>query len=184
MSIPTPERHLKDAEEGRPRWPVKKATRLWIGVGTTIAVLAVLGLTLGLSLGLDPPNSEEDDFDVGNAAALEDYTTATTATQTPLASDSPRPPTSTSTESKPEPAPTPNPTYFYGRTGSLVKTDDGTEFVYTNDLGGDWAYDTKNPYGASGRAQSWTPRVNETWTWGSDLMRGVNLGGWLVTERE
>ena len=34
----------------------------------------------------------------------------------------------------------------------------------------------------SARAQSYTPALNETWDWANDVQRGVNLGGWLVTE--
>lgn len=69
-----------------------------------------------------------------------------------------------------------------GTDGSTVKMDDGTTFTYSNQFGGDWWEDPSNPYSVSGKAQSWTPRVNETWTWGKDTIKGVNLGGWLVTE--
>ncbi|KAJ6583920.1 exo-beta-1,3-glucanase [Mycena vulgaris] len=56
-----------------------------------------------------------------------------------------------------------------GKTGSLIAMDDGTTFTYTNDFGGDWAADPKT-------------RRGEEWDWGTDVARGVNLGGWLVTE--
>ncbi|KAJ7845429.1 exo-beta-1,3-glucanase [Mycena olivaceomarginata] len=70
-----------------------------------------------------------------------------------------------------------------GTTGSLIKMDDGTTFTYTNGFGGDWAWDPKDPFQQGGKAQSWSKRVgSEEWDWGTDVARGVNLGGWLVTE--
>ncbi|KAJ4481901.1 glycoside hydrolase family 5 protein [Lentinula aciculospora] len=61
--------------------------------------------------------------------------------------------------------------------------EDGTNFTYTNNFGGNWAADPIQPFIPGGKAQSWSPRVgSEEWTWGEDVARGVNLGGWLVTE--
>jgi len=70
-----------------------------------------------------------------------------------------------------------------GSTGSVITMEDGTKFTYKNDFGGDWAIDPKDPFGPGGKAQSWSPRIGkEQWTWGEDVVKGVNLGGWLVTE--
>ncbi|KAJ7643673.1 exo-beta-1,3-glucanase [Roridomyces roridus] len=70
-----------------------------------------------------------------------------------------------------------------GTSGSLITMADGTTFTYTNDFDGDWAEDPTNPFSMGGKAQSWSPRVgSEEWVWGTDVARGVNLGGWLVTE--
>ncbi|KAJ7711488.1 exo-beta-1,3-glucanase [Mycena metata] len=70
-----------------------------------------------------------------------------------------------------------------GTSGSLITMDDGATFTYTNDFGGDWAADPKSPFGAGGKAQSWSKRIgSDQWDWGTDVARGVNLGGWLVTE--
>ncbi|EIW66983.1 hypothetical protein TREMEDRAFT_40623 [Tremella mesenterica DSM 1558] len=60
--------------------------------------------------------------------------------------------------------------------------EDGTEFVYINWMGGNWAVDPEKPYTVSGRAQDWSPSLLEDWKWGQNIVRGVNLGGWLVTE--
>ncbi|KAL1705182.1 glycoside hydrolase family 5 protein [Schizophyllum commune] len=62
--------------------------------------------------------------------------------------------------------------------------DNGAIFTYKNDFGGEWSEDPKKPFQGGGRAQAWSPSIgrNETWTWGKDIIRGVNLGGWLVTE--
>jgi hypothetical protein len=64
-----------------------------------------------------------------------------------------------------------------GKTGSKVTLEDGSTFIYTNDFGGNWVYDPKNPFGHGGQAQSWTPRVGQDdWVWGQDVVKGVNLG--------
>ena len=64
-----------------------------------------------------------------------------------------------------------------GGSGSTVTKDDGNTFVYINNFGGDWVDDPATPFAPGGRAQSWSPRVgNETWVWGQNLARGVNLG--------
>ncbi|KAJ3711732.1 glycoside hydrolase superfamily [Lentinula raphanica] len=70
-----------------------------------------------------------------------------------------------------------------GVSGSVIDMEDGTKFTYTNNFGGDWAADPTQPFLPGGKAQSWSPRIGaEEWTWGKDVARGVNLGGWLVTE--
>jgi glucan 1,3-beta-glucosidase len=64
-----------------------------------------------------------------------------------------------------------------GKSGSRITMEDGTTFTYTNNFGGDWAYDPKNPFAAGGLSQSWSKRVgSQDWVWGSDYVRGVNLG--------
>jgi glucan 1,3-beta-glucosidase len=73
-----------------------------------------------------------------------------------------------------------------GANGSTVYTYvDGVEtnFTYVNEFGGDFSWDPSlGIMGKGGKAQSWSPRVGEEWDWNTDLVRGVNLGGWLVTE--
>ncbi|ESK89845.1 glycoside hydrolase family 5 protein [Moniliophthora roreri MCA 2997] len=77
-----------------------------------------------------------------------------------------------------------------GGNGSTIVTDTNMTFLYTNDFGGDWAWDPSDPFGRGGRAQDWSKRIpglgeqvdeKDTWQWGKDIVRGVNLGGWLVT---
>ncbi|KAF8874014.1 glycoside hydrolase family 5 protein [Mucidula mucida] len=59
----------------------------------------------------------------------------------------------------------------------------GTTFTYANSFGGDWREDPSDPFAPGGKAQSWGKRIGEDeWVWGEDIIRGVNLGGWLVTE--
>ncbi|KAJ7466517.1 glycoside hydrolase family 5 protein [Mycena latifolia] len=69
-----------------------------------------------------------------------------------------------------------------GADGSSVVMENGESFVYNNPFGGYWAADPADPFGPSGRANSWTPPLNETWDWGTDKIYGVNLGGWFVLE--
>ena len=90
-----------------------------------------------------------------------------------------------------------------GGDGSTVTTDNGTTFTYQNSFGGYWYYDPEDPFNNAARPQSWSPALNETFNYGSDIIRGyvngkhafcssddlatfisrrVNLGGWLNTE--
>ncbi|KDQ60685.1 glycoside hydrolase family 5 protein [Jaapia argillacea MUCL 33604] len=69
-----------------------------------------------------------------------------------------------------------------GGDGSKVTTEDGTTFTYSNKFGGFWYFDPANPFNNYAQAQSWTPALNQTFTFGTNRIKGVNLGGWLVTE--
>lgn len=68
-----------------------------------------------------------------------------------------------------------------GGDGSMVMAEDGSQFQYKNAMGGTWYWDPSNPF-KGGKANSWTPSIDEPWRWGEDRIRGVNLGGWLVLE--
>ncbi|CAK5270365.1 unnamed protein product [Mycena citricolor] len=69
-----------------------------------------------------------------------------------------------------------------GGDGSTITADNGTTFTYVNSFGGSWYYDVNDPFNNGARPQSWSPALNETFRYGIDTVRGVNLGGWLVTE--
>lgn len=63
----------------------------------------------------------------------------------------------------------------FGRKGSKVIMADGTEgFDYENEFGGYWGWDAETPFNTSsaGRAQSWSPALNETFNYGVDKIRG------------
>ncbi|CAA7267896.1 unnamed protein product [Cyclocybe aegerita] len=79
-------------------------------------------------------------------------------------------------------ASTPSATPVTGRDGSEITMEDGTKFTYRNSFGGYWYYDENDPFNNGARAQAWSPALNETFRYGTDKMRGVNLGGWLNTE--
>ncbi|KAG7085336.1 hypothetical protein E1B28_002902 [Marasmius oreades] len=70
----------------------------------------------------------------------------------------------------------------FGGNGSKVLLEDGTEYTYTNPHGGWWYYDVNDPFNNGAKAQSWSPALNETFNYGVDKIRGVNLGGWLTIE--
>ncbi|TRM68758.1 glycoside hydrolase family 5 protein [Schizophyllum amplum] len=69
-----------------------------------------------------------------------------------------------------------------GGNGTMLTLDSGEELMYINPFGGYWAYDPEDLYGSYGKANEWTPALNETWTWGQDRVFGVNLGGLFVLE--
>ncbi|KAJ6606478.1 exo-beta-1,3-glucanase [Mycena vulgaris] len=69
-----------------------------------------------------------------------------------------------------------------GKDGSTVTAEDGSTFTYTNSYGGTWYWDENDPFNNAARPQSWSPALNETFNYGVDKIRGVNIGGWLVTE--
>lgn len=66
-----------------------------------------------------------------------------------------------------------------GSDGSTVLLDSGEEVVYSNPFGGEWAFDlgsyTDGGALGGGKAQSWSKRVGEEWTWGQDVARGVSF---------
>jgi len=66
-----------------------------------------------------------------------------------------------------------------GGDGSVVITEDGSSFIYNNSYGGFWV---STPFDDSARPRNDTPALNETWDYSTDLINGVNLGGWLLTE--
>ncbi|KAM0747523.1 glycoside hydrolase [Meredithblackwellia eburnea MCA 4105] len=67
----------------------------------------------------------------------------------------------------------------YGYDGSLVYADDGSTFIYNNSFGGFW---NSIPFNDSARAQADVPALNQPWDYNTNLINGVNLGGWLVLE--
>ncbi|CAE7183324.1 unnamed protein product [Rhizoctonia solani] len=69
-----------------------------------------------------------------------------------------------------------------GGDGSKITTESGATFTYNNSFGGIWYYDPKDPFSNKAHAQSWSPPLNQSWKFGTDQIRGVNLGGWLVLE--
>ncbi|KAF8171020.1 glycoside hydrolase superfamily [Mycena galopus ATCC 62051] len=77
---------------------------------------------------------------------------------------------------------TPQVAIITGTDGSTIAAEDGSTFTYKNSFGGSWYWDINDPFNNGARAQSWTPALNETFNFGVDKVRGVNIGGWLVTE--
>ncbi|KAH7103865.1 glycoside hydrolase [Auriculariales sp. MPI-PUGE-AT-0066] len=79
---------------------------------------------------------------------------------------------------------TAKPAVFVGKDGTQVTMDNGQSFTYKNPHGGYFvdATNSDNPFNDGAKAQQWTPALNQTWSFGTDIIRGVNIGGWLVLE--
>ncbi|KAF5373029.1 hypothetical protein D9758_001649 [Tetrapyrgos nigripes] len=69
-----------------------------------------------------------------------------------------------------------------GGDGSTITKEDGSTFTYSNKFGGTWYWDPNDPFNNGAQAQKWSPALNETFNYGVDRIRGVNLGGWLTPE--
>ncbi|KAL8277511.1 hypothetical protein RQP46_010066 [Phenoliferia psychrophenolica] len=65
-----------------------------------------------------------------------------------------------------------------GGDGSVVYAAEGS-FIYNNTFGGFW---NSIPFNDSAQAQSDVPPLNQRWDYSTDMISGVNLGGWLVLE--
>ncbi|GMK54507.1 hypothetical protein CspeluHIS016_0110930 [Cutaneotrichosporon spelunceum] len=141
--------------------------RKWLWA--SLAALGVVGIALGVGLGVG--------LNVNKKGAGKDSAGAAGGPAGDVASTAPPANPSTPISNTTDPV-----RGGSGGSGSVVTSDLNVTFTYVNEFGGTWAYDPVNPFNSSGRAQSWTPSLTEEWVWGKDIVRGVNLGGWLVTE--
>ena len=73
-----------------------------------------------------------------------------------------------------------------GGDGSSITLANGSTIVYNNKFGGNWLFDPANPFNG-GQANSWTPPINQSWTWGKDRIFGyvqrpflVLVTAWLI----
>lgn len=71
-----------------------------------------------------------------------------------------------------KPSSTPQAAVVTGGDGSKVKTEDGSQFTYSNPFGGYWYWDENDPFNNGAKAQSWTPALNETFQYGTDRIWG------------
>lgn len=58
-----------------------------------------------------------------------------------------------------------------GGDGTMVALENGTQFQYKNSFAGTWYWDAANPF-KGGKANSWTPAIDEPWKWGEDKIHG------------
>ena len=137
--------------------PTNPTKRRWLFFGLPVVIVAIAGIAVGVVVAVSKKPSS------GSASSPSSGSTTGTGG------------TSNAPASVPIVAGT-------GTNGSTVTTDIGAKFTYINNFGGNWAQDPNTPYNVSGRAQSWSPSLQEEWVWGTNIVRGVNLGGWLVTE--
>ena len=71
-----------------------------------------------------------------------------------------------------------------GGDGSIITMENGETFTYRNKFGGYWYYDPNDPYSGSGKAQEWTPAINETFNYGIDKIRGCVVPSRLHPSRD
>lgn len=133
----------------------KKRLSVWIAYGLIVFVVVVLAVILPV------------------------YFTVIKHNPDPVRSTAPAPTGGTQGGKNPPPPLTAPVT---GGDGSTVTTDDGSTFIYNNKFGGFWFSDPNDPFNNDAQPNSWTPPINQTWTWGKDRIYGVNLGGWFVLE--
>ncbi|THH31141.1 hypothetical protein EUX98_g3029 [Antrodiella citrinella] len=149
--------------EKRNAYPAPRTSRrrpIIIGA-VVVSILLVAGIALGIYFGVVRPKNDKD-----GSGAVSSGSTASSSGARPSATNSPSGTLAVVT----------------GGDGSQITLDDGTTMTYTNKLGGTWYWDENDPFNNGAQAQSYTPALNQTFNYGVDIIRGVNLGGWLNTE--
>ncbi|KAF8147512.1 hypothetical protein K438DRAFT_1989582 [Mycena galopus ATCC 62051] len=61
--------------------------------------------------------------------------------------------------------------------GGVIVMENRASFVYNNSFGEYWRASASNPFLDGAKPNSWTPALNESWTWGQDRVYSINLGG-------
>lgn len=148
----------------------KRKPRWWLWALLGLICLICLGVGLGVGLGLGLNNKTGS----GNSASDHKGAETDAAGHTTGTADAP---TATS-----DGAPTPTPAATSGGFGSIITLADGTNMTYENEFGGHWYWDEADPFNNNAQCNSWTKPLNQSWNWATDVIFGVNLGGWLNTE--
>ncbi|OWZ33521.1 glucan 1,3-beta-glucosidase [Cryptococcus neoformans AD2-60a] len=160
----------------KPRWAESgsgkgKKNRKWLWAALAALLIVAIGLGVGLGVGLTRNRDSK------TLAASSGNENSSPSSQVPSgASSASGSATATSTSATASATPT------TGTQGSLITLEDGSTMTYDNPYGGKWVWDEANPFKNEAQANSWTPALNQNWTWGQDKVFGVNLGGWLVIE--
>ncbi|TFY74858.1 hypothetical protein EWM64_g9153 [Hericium alpestre] len=143
--------------------PAAKSRRniLLLVAGAALIVIAV-AVVVPIYFAVIKPHSNNADSKGGAAQGSGASSDSPTATDTPQSTN--------------------NRAVITGGDGSTVTMDDGTTFKYQNSYGGIWYHDPADPFNNNAQAQSWSPPLNQTFRFGVDKIRGVNIGGWLTTE--
>src|ERR1700722_1054227 len=124
-------------------------SRLWL-VASSALFLVLLAIVLGVYFGVTRHHKVFDSS----------------------ASGSSHPPASSSPSAGSGDLPGSNSTITYGGDGTVVTTDQGTNFTYSNKFGGYFVVDSDDPFNNNARAQSWSPPLNQSWVWGTDQVLG------------
>ncbi|KAK4047108.1 hypothetical protein OIO90_006310 [Microbotryomycetes sp. JL221] len=139
-----------------------------------IVIAVIVAVPTAVTQSRKQDNSQLAAGQAGDAASQQTKSaSSTSASRTSNRASSAAP--SSTTPSVPNPSGRP----ASGYDGSTVYAMDGTTFVYNNSFGGFW---NSVPFNDSARAQSWSPALNEEWNYDTDIIRGVNVGGWLTIE--
>ncbi|WVR09255.1 hypothetical protein IAU60_006320 [Kwoniella sp. DSM 27419] len=146
--------------------PSNPTKRKWLFIGLPVAIVIVAGIAIGVVVATRHKSSSTAGTGSSSGTTGKTGTTGNTGTKNT---------TQNGEMSK-------YITKVSGANGDTVTTDLGVQFTYTNKFGGTFAQDPYDPYSVSGKAQDWSPSLLEDWVWGQHIARGVNLGGWLVTE--
>lgn len=162
--------------EKTPAWAAqtaqrKRKSRWWLWVLLVLAALALIGVGLGVGLGIGL-NRNKKNADSSSGSDQNGHTTHAGEHPTGTGTGTSAPEATPSVEAKP----------VTGGQGSLLTFADGSTMTYDNPHGGYWYYDEADPFNNYARANSWTPALNETWDWEKNIIKGVNVGGWLNTE--
>ncbi|RPD70874.1 glycoside hydrolase [Lentinus tigrinus ALCF2SS1-7] len=160
------ETYGNDSEDPSPARPLYKRPWFWVVIFGAVAVV-VLAVVLPVYFVAVKPNQHNSTSGSAASSSGSGNSGSTTGNSTSGNGNGSGKPQSVITT---------------GGDGSTVTKDDGTTFTYKNSFGGYWVYDPADPFNNGARPNSWTPALNETWTWGKDHMWGVNLGGLFVLE--
>lgn len=163
--------------EKTPAWEArtaqrKRKSRKWLWALLALLALACVGAGLGVGLGLGLNRNKKNNAD-DSADSNKDGQHST---------DGDHKPTATGSSAASEPSSTTPAKAVTGGQGSLLTFADGTTMTYENQWGGYWYYDEADPFRNDARPNSWTPPLNQSWNWEKDIIKGVNVGGWLNTE--
>ncbi|KAJ3557790.1 hypothetical protein NM688_g1276 [Phlebia brevispora] len=158
--------YLSEKRAAYPAARTRSRRRWWIIAAVVLAAIAIIVIVVAVVVSVARHKSNQDDaVSGGTAKGGEPSGTASSAASQPSATGKP-------TQSL----------AVTGGNGSTVTMDDGTTFTYYNPFGGTWYWDPNDPFNDGAQAQTWSPALNETFQYGIDKIRGVNLGGWLNTE--
>lgn len=142
----------------------KSRRRAWIIGAIVIAAVAIIAIVVAIYFAVIKPNNNAKEVS-GNTSQGSDKGDSSSSAASPTSTGK-----------------TGSNLAVTGGDGSKITMEDGTTFTYSNSFGGYWYWDENDPLHDGARAQSTTPALNETWNYGVDKIRGVNLGGWLNTE--
>ncbi|KAF8883295.1 glycoside hydrolase superfamily [Infundibulicybe gibba] len=144
----------------------KKRLGLWLLVGFVVLAIVVLAIILPVYFTVIKPKQHNSSTTTGSSSSSPGSGSGAGSGPVSGGTGNTTPSTDATT----------------GGDGSKITTDDGSTFTYKNSFGGFWVSDPNDPFNNNAQPNSWTPPLNQSWTWGKDRVFGVNLGGLFVLE--